>query len=145
MARRPGPATVGMWERGLVGGRGCPEEARELACARHDGDVVWLAAGTHPTIHLVEALLCAIGDRKNMLGLAFLAVGERRAEPGRAAVMPRRLDQQTPGERRAGLGDRALARALTRLVERWCEPKPCRERCGALEASPVSTELEMDR
>ena len=61
-----------------------------------------------PLVDAVQALLGAVGDLQDVVGLAGLAVGQRRADPRRAAVVPGRLDQQPAGERRAGLGDRAL-------------------------------------
>ncbi len=46
--------------RGLVGGGGGPEEARELARAGDDGDVMWLAARAHQAVDFVEPLLRAV-------------------------------------------------------------------------------------
>ena len=80
--------------RGLVGGGGGPEKAGQLAGAGDDGDVVRLAADAHGAIEAVQALLGAVGDREDVVGLAGLAVGKRRAEPLLAAVVPRQLDQQ---------------------------------------------------
>ncbi len=95
--------------RGSVGGGGGPEEAGQLAGAGDDGDVVVACRGPHRVrLTRVQALLGAVGDRQDVVGLAGLAVGQRRAEPRLAAVVPGRLDQQPAGERRPGLGDRAL-------------------------------------
>jgi hypothetical protein len=57
----------------------------------------------------VEAVLGAPGDLEHVRGLALLAVSERRPGPGRAQVVPGRLDQQPAGVAGAGLGDGALA------------------------------------
>ena len=53
-----------------------------------------------------------------MVGLAGLAVGQRRAQSGWAAVVPGGFDQQPAGEHRPGLGDRALPEGFAGLVER---------------------------
>ena len=110
MARRPG-LPAGEAVGGVsVGGCCCPEEARQLACAGDDGHVVRLAAGAHAVIDAVQPLLCSVGDLQDVVGLALLAVLEGRADPWVASVVPGRLDQQPPCERRAGLRDRPLAR-----------------------------------
>lgn len=67
-----------------VGGGGGPEEAGEFAGARDDSDVVRLAAGAHPVIEAVQAMLASVRDLKDVLGLAVLAALERGADPGLA-------------------------------------------------------------
>ena len=110
MARRPAlPAGMAV-SRGLVGGGCCPEEARKLAGACDDDHVVRLAASAHAVIDPVKPVLCAVRDLQHMLGLALLAVLEGDPEPGLAAVVPGRLDQQPASEARARLGDRPLVR-----------------------------------
>src|SRR6185503_15956873 len=109
MARRPGPPISGAVRPGLVGGGGGPEEAGQLTSAGDNDDIVWLAAGAHPSVDAVQALLGAVCDLKDVVGLALLAVGQRGAQSRRTAVVPGRLDQQPAGEHRPGLGDRALA------------------------------------
>jgi hypothetical protein len=59
---------------GLGGGRGGPEEARQFAGARDDGDVVWLSAGFHLSVDAMDSLLGSVGDLQDVLGLPVLAV-----------------------------------------------------------------------
>ena len=107
MARRPGPPTLVLSDR-LVGGGGGPEEPGQLAGAGDGHDGVRLAAGLHRLVDLEQALLGAVADRKDVFGLAGLAIDQGGAQPRRAAVMPRGLDEQPAGQQRAGLRDRAL-------------------------------------
>jgi hypothetical protein len=94
---------------GLCGHGGGPGEAGELAGDGDGGDVARLAARAQAGVLAVEAVLGAPGDLEHVRGLALLAVSERRPGPGRAQVVPGRLDQQPAGVAGAGLGDGALA------------------------------------
>lgn len=60
--------------RGLVGGRGSPQEAGQFTSARDDGHVAGLPAGAHLLVDAVEALLGAVGDLQDVSGLPLLAV-----------------------------------------------------------------------
>lgn len=83
-ARRPAlPNSGAVSDRSWCGGGG-PEEAGEFAGARDDSDVVRLAAGAHPVIEAVQAMLASVRDLKDVLGLAVLAALERGADPGLA-------------------------------------------------------------
>jgi len=66
-------------------GRGGPEEARQLPGDGDSRDVVVLAARLHRRVEVVQALLAAVGDLQDVVGLSFLAVGERRADTRFAA------------------------------------------------------------
>lgn len=68
MARRPGLPAGGTVSLGSVGCGCCPEEARQLACARDDGHVVRLPAAAHPVIDTVQPVLRTVSDLQNMLG-----------------------------------------------------------------------------
>ena len=61
-------------------------------------DVVVLAARLHRRVEVVQALLAAVGDLQDVVGLSFLAVGERRADTRFAAVVPSSLDQRASCE-----------------------------------------------
>ena len=78
-------------------------------------------------------------------GWPCLAGLECRPDVRPGPVVPGRFDQQSPGERRPGLGDRALCLALPGLVQRRCQPKPRADAWRLLKPRPVSAELEMDR
>ena len=58
----PAPRPTDLWccQPRSVGGRGGPEEARQLACTGHDGDVMRLAARAHRAVDVVEPLLRAV-------------------------------------------------------------------------------------
>ena len=77
----------------LVGGCCCPEEAGKLAGARDDDHVVRLAAGAHAVVDAMQALLGAISDLQDMVGLTLLAVAEVHPDPRGTRVVPGRLDQ----------------------------------------------------
>ena len=90
-----------------------PAEPGELACDRDGDDCAALAAfDVEPPPHMVQSLLGFPGDRDHGLFLAVLAALERCAEPGWAAVMPCRFDQQPARVPGAGLGDVPLASGL---------------------------------
>ena len=55
-------------------------EAGELASAGDDDHVVRLAARFHAAVDVVQALLGAVADREDVLGLAGLTLGERGAQ-----------------------------------------------------------------
>jgi len=63
----------------------------------------------------MQAMLAAVGDLQDVIGLPFLAVGERRADTRFAAVVPGRLDEQAAGELRPGLRDRSVIVMLAGL------------------------------
>src|SRR5947207_217013 len=68
------------------------------------------------------------------------------ADPWLAQVVPGCFDQQPACIAGAGLGDRALAAALARLVEAGHEPEPGGELRGSLEAAEVADlEAEYER
>lgn len=115
---------VRLWEKELGRGGGGPEKAGEFSRAGNDGQVVRLAAGAHSLVDAVQSLLGVVADRQDVVGLSELAVGQRGAEPGVAAVVPGGLDQQPAGEHRAGLRDRCLARGLPGLRQRRGQPQP---------------------
>jgi hypothetical protein len=56
------------------GGGGGPEEAGEFAGDGDGGDVVGLAALTHPVVDLEEPVLSAPGDLQDVIGLPGLTV-----------------------------------------------------------------------
>ena len=109
---------------GLGGGGGGPEEAGEFAGDSDDDHVVWFAAGAYAVEHVVQAVLGAVGDREDVLGLAVLAAVERRADPWWTGVVRGRFDQQPAGELGADLGDRALSGGLAGLVPGRGQPEP---------------------
>jgi hypothetical protein len=125
----------------LGGGGGRPEEAGQLAGARHDDHVVRFPAGFHPVVDVMDPLLRGVRDRKDMLRLSLLTVLERRTDPWLTPVMPGRLDQQPASEPGPGLRDRTLTRGLSGLRERGCQPEPGAEAGGFLEPLPVRAEL----
>jgi hypothetical protein len=90
------------------GGRG-PQEAGKLPGHRDGCDVSRLAALAQPPADSVKARLGAPGDLQDLVGLAGLAVGQRRAYPRFPRVVVAGLDQQPTSDPRAGLGDRACA------------------------------------
>jgi hypothetical protein len=93
-ARRPSQERSGV-AVGLGRCRGCPAETRELA-SRGDGDQGGVfAAFAQPLVDAVEPVLGAPGDLEDVIGLAVLAVSQRRADAGWPLVVPGRLDQQT--------------------------------------------------
>jgi len=96
-------------------------------------------------VHVMQSLLSAVCDLQDVVGLALLAVFQGDADPWFACVVPRRLDEQSARERRAGLRDRALPAGLARLAQRRDKPEPGAERGGALKALPVAAELEVQR
>ena len=51
-----------------------------------------------PVIDVVQSLLRAVSDLQDMIGLALLAVVERRPDPWLASVVPGRLDEQPASE-----------------------------------------------
>ena len=120
-----------------------PAEPGELAGDGDRDDRAALAAlGVEPAPDAVQPLLGLPGDRDHRLLLAVLAALERGAEPGWAAVVPGRLDQQPAGVPRAGLGDVALAAALAGAVLARHQPEvACTAAWDARTAakSPTST------
>ena len=70
--------------------------------------------------------------------MAVLAALERGAEPGRAAVVPGRFDEQPARMSAAGLGDRALAAGLAGAVLARHEPEVAHQQFGVLEAGEVA-------
>jgi hypothetical protein len=60
---------------------------------------VRLAAGSHPGVNAVDAVLGAVGDLVDVVGLSGLALGERDPDPRLASVVPGGLDQQPASER----------------------------------------------
>ena len=115
VARRPGPPTGQGCQRGSVSGGGSPEEAGQFAGDGDDGHVGVFAAAAHRVVDAVQALLGAVGDLQDVVGLPGLAIAQGGADPRRAAVVPGGLDQQPPRERAAGLGDRRR-RVMTGLT-----------------------------
>jgi hypothetical protein len=105
----PGVLLCGVVKLGWLGcGRGGPQEARQLAGDRDDRDVVRLSACPHRGVEVMQPLPRTVTDLQDVVGLAFLAVGECGADAGFAAVMPGGLDQQATGECRSGLRDRPV-------------------------------------
>ena len=96
-----------------IASRDLPAEAGEFSGDRDGDDAVGLVAGVAelPPAR-VQAPLRAPGDVDHGGVLVALAALQRDPDPGVALVVVRGLDQQPPGMRRAGLGDRALAEAL---------------------------------
>ena len=123
---------------GSVGHGGGPEEAGEFAGDRHGGDVGGFAAFAQALVEAVEPALGAQSDLDNVVGLSGAAFCERDAWAWLAQVVPGGLDEQPTRVAGAGLGDRALAAALTGLVERGDQPEPGRQLRGPLEAGEVA-------
>jgi len=120
-----------------------PAESGELASDCHGDDGPALAAlELESAPDAVQVLLGVPGDRDYGLVLAVLAALERRAEPGRAAVVPGGFDEQPPGVSAAGLRDRALAAGLAGAVLARHEPEVSHQPVGVLEAGEVA---DLDR
>jgi hypothetical protein len=83
-------------------------QRKQASSAGDDGHVVGLAEGAHPVIDAMQAMLGAVGDRHDVLGLLVLAGFQGRADPGLAGVVPGGLDEQPAGQGAAGFGDRSL-------------------------------------
>jgi hypothetical protein len=92
----------------------------------------------------MQPVLGAPGDLQHVVGLAGLAVLQRDADRWSAKVVQRGLDQQSPGDRGAGLGDRALVGCLAGLIQRWRQTEPARQPARGAEALPVAAELVGD-
>ena len=91
-----------------------PAVAGQFAGDRDRDDPAWFMARVFELAPAgVEASLRAPGDVDDLGCLAALAALERLADRGAAAVVPGRLDQQPPGVRGAGLGDRSEPALLT--------------------------------
>src|SRR5216684_7238817 len=86
-----------------------PDEARQFAGDRGGDDVGRLAGAGEPAIARAQPQLPLPGDVADQLGLALLAQQQLAAEPGREAVAPGRLDQESAGSSIAGLGDAAAS------------------------------------
>jgi len=64
----------------------------------------------------MQALLGAVADLKDVVGLPVLAVFERDADAGFAGVLPGGLDQHAASEHRPGLRDLTVPVALAGLL-----------------------------
>src|SRR5882724_8281869 len=82
-----------------------PHEASEFAGDRGGDDVGWLAGAGEPAIARAQPQLPLPGDVPDQPGLALLPQQQLAAKPGREAVGPGRLDQQSTGGTISGLGD----------------------------------------
>ena len=94
-----------------------PAEGGELAGDRDGHDRAALAAfAVELAPDVVQALLRLPGDRDHRLLLPVLAALQGAAEPGLAAVVPSRFDQQPASVPRPGLGDVPLAATVAGAV-----------------------------
>ena len=92
----------------MAPGGDLPAEPGEFAGDRDRDDPVGLLAGVFELAPAgVQASLRFPGDVDDLWRLIALAALERLADPGMAAVVVGRFDQQPPRVRRAGLRDRA--------------------------------------
>src|SRR5207302_1912368 len=109
-------------------------------------DVGRFAACAQASVQSIQPMLGSPGDLEHVRRLALLTVCDRGPDSWFAQVVPGGLDQQPSRVAGAGLGDRALAAALTRLVERGYEPEPGAEPARVLEAREVADlEAEHER
>ena len=88
-------AVVSSMARGGAGGEGLAGAGRAGGLlAGFRGELYrCLTARGDALSDLVDAVLCAVGDLQDVLGLALLTVSEGRTDPWWASVVPGRLDE----------------------------------------------------